>query len=431
MKKLLLSITLFFLLATFANSQLSTLKDGSEAFFFDAIVFKGDSANLSRIDCYLLVPYQTLTFVKYDENYLAKISAHITIFDSLGNNVNSIKYEKTFVERDFNVTQGATAKFDATQKVFALPPGSYKIKANLIDENSKNEYSQSRVIDVIDFNKYENAISGLLLLSSIEENQGRWRITPHISDNVGNLKDGFFVFFEFYANENKKVDFLYQIFDKDELIEQGKRITKDIEIGTNRIFLRIRKPTKFSKSNFILRILALKPSESEDYELEDILAIAQRTIKSTTRISGFVLNDLDKAIRQLRYVASQKEIEFIQTAQTQDEKLRRFEEFWKLLDPSPNTERNEAFEEYYLRIAYANEHFRSYTEGWLSDQGMVFIIFGRPMSIEKSNPMSDGRVYERWIYANNREFLFLDNTGFGDFKLIRPLTITEKYRYQN
>jgi|YNPMSStandDraft_1061717.scaffolds.fasta_scaffold00016_12 GWxTD domain-containing protein len=431
MKRLILSSLLLCLLTTFVNAQLSNIKDGNDAFYFDAIVFKGDSADFARIDCYLLVPYQSLTFVKYDESYLAKFSANLVVFDSLGNIISSAKFDKNFVENDFSVTQGATAKFDVTQKVFFIPPGSYKVKATLLDENSKNEYSQSRAINVIDFNKYENVLSGLLLVSSIEENQGRWRITPHISDNIGNLKDGFFVFFEFYANETKKVDFIYQIFEKDELIEQGKRIAKDIKIGTNRIFLRVQKPAKFTRNNYILRVLALKPDASDDYELEDILAVAQRTIKATTRISGFVLNDLNKAIRQLRYVANQKELEFIQTAQTDDEKMRRFEEFWKLLDPTPNTERNEAFEEYYMRIAYANEHFRSYTEGWLTDKGMVYIIFGRPISIEKSNPMSDGRVYERWIYPNNREFLFLDNTGFGDYKLIRPLTVTEKYRYNS
>lgn len=412
-------------------TQLSSIKDGIDAFFFDAIIFKGDSANLARVDCYIMVPYQSLSFVKYGDNYIASIKVNVTVFDSLGNIINTSNYDRNFVEKDFNIAQGATAKNDVRQIIFSLAPGSYRIKATLSDENAKKDYSQSRNLSIIDYNKYDNALSGLLLVSSIEENQGRWRITPHISDNIGNLRDGFFVFFEFYSNTNQKVDFIYQIFEKDDLIEQGKRNRKDIQIGTNRLFIRINKPAKFTRNNYILRILALKPSDSDDYEISDILAVAQRSIKSTTRLSGFVLNDLNKAIRQLRYVANQQEIEYIQSAKTDDEKLRRFEEFWRALDPTPNTERNEAFEEYYMRIAYANENFRSYTEGWLTDKGMVYIIFGRPFSVEKSNPMSDGRVYERWIYADNREFLFLDNTGFGDFRLVRPLTITEKYRYKN
>jgi len=427
-------VVVFFLLVLISNalfSHSSKIQDGTEAFFFDAVIFKGDSANLARIDCYVLVPYQSLTFIKFEDNFIAKINVFLTVYDSLGNTVATKNYDRVLVERDYNIALGATAKFDVRQMQLSLAPGNYQIRAILSDENSKAEYSQSRSMSVIDFAKYDNVMSGLLLVSSIEEDKGRWKITPHISDNIGGLRDGFFVFFEYYSNTNQKVDFLYQIFEDDELIEQGSKIQKEIYIGTNRLFIRVKKPTKISRNNYTLRVLALRPNDNDDYEIKDILAVAQRSIKSITRLSGFVLNDLDKAIRQLRYVANSDDINYIRSAKSEDEKFTRFNDFWKSLDPTPNTERNEAFEQYYFRIAYANENFRSYTEGWLTDRGMVYIIFGQPVTVERSNPMSDGRVYERWIYADNREFLFLDNTGFGDFRLVRPISITEKYRYKN
>ncbi|HPP39160.1 MAG TPA: GWxTD domain-containing protein [Candidatus Kapabacteria bacterium] len=431
MYRLLFFIVFFSIFSYSLHSQLSKIQDGTEAFFFDVVIFKSDTANYARIDCYVMVPYQSLTFVKFEDNFIAKINVFLTVYDSLGNTVATKNYDRVLVEKDFNVAQGATAKFDVRQVQFLLPPGNYQIKSILTDENSKAEYSQSRSLHVVDFTKYDNVMSGLLLVSSIEEDKGRWKITPHISDNIGSLRDGFFVFFEYYSNLNHKVDFLYQIFENDELIEQGTKIQKEIEIGTNRLFIRVKKPAKISRNNYTLRLLALKPNYSDDYEIEDILAVAQRSIKSITRLSGFVLNDLDKAIRQLRYVANSEDINYIRSANTEDEKFRRFNDFWKSLDPTPNSERNEAFEQYYLRVAYANENFRSYTEGWLTDRGMVYIIFGQPLSVERSNPMSDGRVYERWIYSDNREFLFLDNTGFGDFRLVRPISVTEKYRYRN
>src|SRR5207249_9634772 len=50
------------------------------------------------------------------------------------------------------------------------------------------------------------------------------------------------------------------------------------------------------------------------------------------------------------------------------------EQFWQRRDPTPGTRENEFRDEYYLRIAYANEHFASLLPGpaglgWRTDRG--------------------------------------------------------------
>jgi hypothetical protein len=52
------------------------------------------------------------------------------------------------------------------------------------------------------------------------------------------------------------------------------------------------------------------------------------------------------------------------------------------------------------------------------------------MNNYRTNPYADSRVYEKWVYADNRQFLFVDNTGFGDFRLSNPITVTDKYRFR-
>lgn len=62
---------------------------------------------------------------------------------------------------------------------------------------------------------------------------------------------------------------------------------------------------------------------------------------------------------------------------------------------------------------------------------MVYIVYGQPANVERGNAgYGDNRIIERWTYRNNSEFIFLDNTGFGDFRLVRPMTVTDKFRYQ-
>jgi GWxTD domain-containing protein len=112
------------------------------------------------------------------------------------------------------------------------------------------------------------------------------------------------------------------------------------------------------------------------------------------------------------------------------EKIKRFLEFWKKKDPSPNNEENEVFDEYFRRVAYANEHFSSYIEGWKSDRGMVFIMLGPPNNVDRHPFEYDSKPYEIWEYYNlNRSFVFLDQTGFGDYRLITPFT-GDLYRFR-
>lgn len=414
----------------YSQNDDSKTMDGSEAFFFDAIVFQGNSPDSASIDCYALVPYQTLNFTKSGETYVSKFQIIVSVFDSLGNKVTGRNIEKSLAETDFAVAQGGTAKFSNVKLKITVTKGTYKVKCTLSDEFAHTEYSMARTVSVVNFNDFKLSMSALMLISSIEDKNGKMVITPHLSDNVANLRDGFFTFFEVYNQEaEREIDFLYQIFDGDELIMSGERVKKTIQTGKNQVYIRVTKPKAMNKSTYILRILALKPSELQDYEIADVLSIAQRSIKSVNRMSSFVMSDISKAIKQLRYVAYQKDLDPIEDARTDEDKFELFEAFWKQLDPTPGTERNEAFDEFYGRVQYANKTFRSYSEGWMTDKGMVYCIFGPPATAERSNGYGDGRIYERWTYASNREFLFVDNSGFGDFRLVRPVHVSEKYEY--
>lgn len=57
---------------------------------------------------------------------------------------------------------------------------------------------------------------------------------------------------------------------------------------------------------------------------------------------------------------------------------------------------------YYTRVELANKYFTSFKEGWKTDQGMTFIIFGLPDEIRKTSQT------EIWYYKDSRtKFVFI------------------------
>ena len=123
---------------------------------------------------------------------------------------------------------------------------------------------------------------------------------------------------------------------------------------------------------------------------------------------------------------------------TDDERDKFIEEFWRTRDPDPDTQENEFKEQFYERLAYANEHFSSGKAGRLTDRGRIYIKFGKPDSVE-SHPAGGSYEreswegggstttypFERWFYRyipNVRSGVtleFVDPTGTGEYRLAR------------
>ncbi len=138
------------------------------------------------------------------------------------------------------------------------------------------------------------------------------------------------------------------------------------------------------------------------------------------------------------YIITKEEKRAFDALVTDEERENFIENFWRRRDPNPDTEENEYREEYYERIAYANEHFTSGIPGWKTDRGRIYIAWGKPDSIE-SHP--SGGAYDRpsyegggstttypfeiWFYrhldgvGDGLEIEFVDPTGTGEYRIAR------------
>ena len=95
--------------------------------------------------------------------------------------------------------------------------------------------------------------------------------------------------------------------------------------------------------------------------------------------------------------------------------------FWKNLDTDTSSAYSDIFNEFYTRIDFINREFNSLgkNDGMDTDRGKVYLIFGKPDSIErKFNNVYD--VLEIWDYKSiNKKIFFSDKTGTGKFERIK------------
>ena len=128
------------------------------------------------------------------------------------------------------------------------------------------------------------------------------------------------------------------------------------------------------------------------------------------------LLNLDVAINMLKFIVNEERIEELKAGNAK-EKERKFTEFWKQRDPSPDSEYNELMVEFYDRIDYAYQEFSSpQNPGFETDQGKSYILYGPPNNIERKLP-GNSPAREIWYY-DKRTLVFEATSGFGDFKLI-------------
>lgn len=97
---------------------------------------------------------------------------------------------------------------------------------------------------------------------------------------------------------------------------------------------------------------------------------------------------IDELYQPLVYLSTRSEFADVRDG---DNHLREFEEFWMKVRRAESFAQ-ESIRDYYRKIYEANYFFTSYKEGWRTDRGMIYVIFGPPDDV-----IVDGET-EEWVY---------------------------------
>src|SRR5437763_10677305 len=138
----------------------------------------------------------------------------------------------------------------------------------------------------------------------------------------------------------------------------------------------------------------------------------------------------------VRWIITDEERSAFKQLSNNEERDQFIEQFWLRRDPSPDTPENEYKEEHYRRIAYANEHFAAGIPGWRTDRGRMYVMYGKPDSIDAHpaggpdmRPAEEGGgqtttyPFEIWRYrylegiGQEIEIEFVDPGGCGEYHM--------------
>lgn len=121
------------------------------------------------------------------------------------------------------------------------------------------------------------------------------------------------------------------------------------------------------------------------------------------------IKNSEQMIQATRYIMAKKEYESCMSAANQKEAI---DKFW--IDLGGSRERGtELIRKYYGRVQDANKLFTSYQEGWKTDRGMLYIVFGAPNRVNKRK---NGEI---WIYGEPGN---VNSTVFSFIKVLNPFT---------
>jgi len=136
-------------------------------------------------------------------------------------------------------------------------------------------------------------------------------------------------------------------------------------------------------------------------------------------------------LEEVPYIISPIERQVFLSLSTDKDRDFFIEAFWAQRDPTPGTPTNEFRDEHYRRIQHANTYFIDQPmPGWRTDRGRVYIILGKPKTVEHFEETLETTEVEAWFYLGNTRYgfpagfnvMFFKPHGMGGYRLYHPGT---------
>lgn len=359
------------------------------------------------IDLYLGIPHVSLIFVQQDSStFAARYEVLIRLLDRDGK---GLLDEITVADTVRLSTYEATREYDPLTLRERLPvaPGEYVVEVTLFDRASDREAQRRQRVTVLSPTAPQPALSRI----RIEGQRDDPSFTPVVSLHVPSDMDSVRAIAQLVnADRLPRVEVAMRLLrfpsdttiarppqwispSRGSLIYRGVRYDRPDTLQTTRwdlpdpgetVRIEFTVP-RLREGVYRVVIEAGEPGATE--------AVLRQERDFTVRAPSFPrITAIGQLVDALAYIAREGEYEHLQAAETPAEQKRRFDAFWGEHIPNRQEARN-VIRTYYARVEEANLFFSTYKDGWKTDRGMLYIVLGAPLYVDRR---IDSEV---WVYS--------------------------------
>lgn len=405
---------------------------GHPEFYISAFGFY-DQDSTPQIQVFLDLTYNSLVFKELKEEQIASANAYIDVI-RIDKNQGKVVSDNFQILIDGNQNSSQSSRFYNVTKQYELGPGLYEIEVTITDRNSNNSTTVTTQTFIPSQKGISPHITNIQLYGLDKEIKSRYKpiTTYDIQSKYDSLK-----FIYQITNSNKDSGLTIQSnlikFESDTLPARSMGNSnyssssieyKGIDYNEERTLQSNRRVLQENGSVSIEYRFALKERGNyrfqvyiEDSNSEDrqITATRDFSIKSENYPE---LKTPTELARPLYYLMSKNEYQALLDQDSEQAIKYEIDRFWLRNIGDKNIAR-QVIELFYTRVETANKLYSNFKEGWKTDQGMMYILFGPPLYKNKSlNSL-------QWFYSYNRKNLR------KTFYFERPKSVNEYFPFNN
>lgn len=391
-----------------------------------------DEHNRGKIKVTSDVVFGSLVYKKKDDHFNAAITVEIQVRNPDHND--SVKTEQ-FAYKISKKDESITTRQDVftLEREIEAGPGEYEIFITVLDHHSGKQTTRKSQSHIPHPARDARSLTAIQLLGKNNqyESAGWSTITTYDVDGT-----------------TDSLKFIFQVTNN----KAGKPFTVDTKLSRFKADTSAARPLFFHNlSRGDIR------SRGIDYDREEVLQTNRRTLTGEGRIEiEYVFprqergnyrfevtaqteegDQLFKArdfgvkspnypsigntrelARPLVYLMGDKEYEKLMSIQDEDSLKNAIDRFW-LKHIGNKSKARQVIRMYYERVEEANKQFSNFKEGWKTDPGMMYVLFGPPWYVDRSLDLMV------WSYSYNR------NDPEYSYRFRRSYQPSEYYPFNN
>lgn len=407
-----------------AQERIIREQTGPSPISIEAYAVPGDTSSVAFIP--LRIRFDFFVFTRNERMngsaYAAEGELSIEILDSAGNSI-ARKIKQIGLTSEDNSAPVLRDRFYQDLFTFRVPVGRYSIMLLVTDKGSNRRYTDTkRTFVVKDMAGYRSE------LIPVQSSSDNGFALFNLGGDVVFSKDYGFIFVttKSYESASYTLNKLHPDDEEKESIVERQPLTVDLrnhmtlqaDLSIGHIVM-----SAAPRTGSYVHYVKFDGSQLRQGRYELSITLPDSSVITSTFSARWLdmpmsLLDLDAATEPIQFIARKDEYSDIRKG-SRNSRINYFEEFWKKKDPTPQTAYNEVMHEFYRRVDYSITAFRTLKEmnGAVTDRGKIYILFGKPSSMERLLSPS-GAPREIWQYtALKKTFTFEDPSKQGNYKL--------------